>query len=48
MFLGDEDVSRAIRENRISGLASKVSALPQVRAFLLEQQRERISSEFYI
>lgn len=39
MFLGDEDVSRAIRENRISGLASKVSALPQVRAFLLDFQR---------
>ena len=40
MFLGDEDVSRAIRENRISGLASKVSALPQVRAFLLDFQRK--------
>ena len=40
MLLGGEDVSRAIRENRISGLASKVSALPQVRAFLLEFQRK--------
>ena len=40
MFLGDEDVSKAIRENRVSALASKVSALPQVRAFLLDFQRQ--------
>ena len=40
MFLGEEDVSRAIRENRVSALASKVSALPQVRAFLLDFQRQ--------
>ena len=33
MFLGEEDVSKAIRENR-------VSALPQVRAFLLDFQRQ--------
>ena len=39
MFLGEEDVSKAIRENRVSALASKVSALPQVRAFLLDFQR---------
>ena len=40
MFLGGEDVSKAIRENRVSALASKVSALPQVRAFLLDFQRQ--------
>ena len=40
MFLGEEDVSKAIRENRVSALASKVSALPQVRAFLLAFQRQ--------
>ena len=40
MFLGEEDVSKAIRENRVSALASKVSALPQVRAFLLDFQRQ--------
>ena len=40
MFLGEEDVSKAIRENRVSVLASKVSALPQVRAFLLDFQRQ--------
>ena len=40
MFLDGEDVSAAIREHRISGLASKVSAIPEVRAFLLEFQRK--------
>lgn len=40
MFLGEEDVSKAIRENRVSALASKVSALPQVRAFLMDFQRQ--------
>ena len=40
MFLGEEDVSKAIRENRVSALASKVSALPQVRAFRLDFQRQ--------
>lgn len=40
MFLGEEDVSKAIRENQVSALASEVSALPQVRAFLLDFQRQ--------
>ena len=40
MFLEGEDVSQAIREHRISGLASKVSAIPEVRAFLLDFQRK--------
>ena len=39
MFLEGEDVSKAIREHQISGLASKVSAIPAVRDFLLEFQR---------
>ena len=39
MGLGPEDVSEAIREHRISGAASKVSAIPEVRAFLLDYQR---------
>jgi cytidylate kinase len=38
-FLGDEDVSAAIRTPEISQGASKVSALPEVRAGLLELQR---------
>ena len=39
VFLGDEDVSGAIRENIISLYASKVSAIPEVRASLLSLQR---------
>ena len=39
MGLGPEDVTEAIREHRISGVASKVSAIPAVRAFLLDYQR---------
>ena len=40
MFLEGEVVSSAIREHQISGLASKVSAIPEVRAFLLDFQRK--------
>ena len=39
MYLGGEDVSSAIREPEISMYASAVSAIPQVRSFLMEQQR---------
>ncbi len=39
MFLNGEDVSSAIRDNAVSGTASQISALPEVRAFLLEFQR---------
>lgn len=41
MYLDGEDVSAAIREHQISGLASKVSAIPAVRAFLLDFQRKQ-------
>lgn len=41
MYLAGEDVSEAIREHRISGAASQVSAIPAVRAFLLEFQRKQ-------
>jgi len=40
MYLNGEDVTAAIRENRVSLAASQVSALPAVRAFLLEMQRK--------
>ena len=40
MFLNGEDVTTAIREHIISDYASKVSAHPQVRAFLLDMQRD--------
>ncbi len=40
IFLNGEDVSQAIREPEASMAASNVSAIPQVRTFLLEQQRD--------
>lgn len=40
MFLNGEDVTKEIRLPKISFYASDVSALPAVRAFLLEMQRE--------
>lgn len=40
MILCGEDVTAAIRENAVSRYASQVSALPAVRDFLLERQRE--------
>jgi len=39
MYLDGEDVSKDIRMPHISICASDVSALPQVRAFLMEMQR---------
>jgi cytidylate kinase len=41
MFLDGEDVSKAIREHYVSKLASQVSAVPEVRAFLLEFKRKQ-------
>ena len=38
-YLNGEDVSEAIRTPEISYYASKVSAVPEVRRFLLETQR---------
>ncbi len=40
MYLDGEDVTTAIRQHEISDYASKVSAIPAVRAFLLEMQRK--------
>ncbi len=39
VFLGEEDVSLAIRQNEVSMAASNVSAIPKVREFLFELQR---------
>ena len=41
MCLDGEDVTQAIREHPVSAAASKVSAIPQVRDFLLEFQRKQ-------
>ena len=40
MRLDGEDVTGAIRRHEISAYASGVSAIPEVRAFLLDRQRE--------
>lgn len=40
MYLDGEDVTAAIRQHEISDYASKVSAIPAVRGFLLEMQRK--------
>ncbi len=40
VFLGEEDVSEAIRQNEVSMAASNVSAVPAVREFLFELQRD--------
>lgn len=40
MLLNDEDVSAYIRAPEVSQLASRISALPSVRRFLLETQRD--------
>ena len=40
VFLNGRDVSEAIRRHEISAYASDVSALPAVRAFLLDLQRD--------
>lgn len=39
MYLGDEDVTEAIRRPEVSGAASEISAIPQVRDFLMDMQR---------
>ena len=41
MYLSGEDVSEAIRRHEVSGAASRVSAIPEVRAFLLDFQRKQ-------
>lgn len=40
VLLGERDVSSEIRQNEISMYASRASAIPEVRAFLLETQRK--------
>ncbi|HIY89617.1 MAG: (d)CMP kinase [Merdibacter sp.] len=40
VFLNEEDVSAAIRENRVSMLASSVSVHPRVRKLLVDMQRQ--------
>lgn len=48
VYLNGEDVSKAIRTNDMSMLASKVSAYPQVRASLVDLQRRIAKEKGYI
>ncbi|MBQ6432059.1 MAG: (d)CMP kinase [Oscillospiraceae bacterium] len=47
-YLGGADVSKKIRLPEVSSMASKVSALPSVRAFLLDTQRNVAKSNSVI
>lgn len=40
MYLGGQDVTNEIRRPEVSTAASKISAIPEVRAFLLDMQRD--------
>ncbi len=40
MLLNGEDVSTAIRTQEVAGYASKVAAIPEIRQFLLDMQRD--------
>lgn len=44
MYLDGEDVTGAIRRPEVSAAASKISAIPQVRAFLMDMQRDMAKS----
>ncbi|MDE6107346.1 MAG: (d)CMP kinase [Oscillospiraceae bacterium] len=44
MYLGGEDVTQAIRQPEVSTAASKISAIPAVRTFLLDMQRDMAKS----
>ncbi len=45
MFLNGEDVTEAIRRHEISHYASAVSAIPEVRAYLLDLQRQMAAQQ---
>ena len=40
MYLDAEDVTEEIRQNHVSAYAAQVSAIPELREFLLQMQRE--------
>lgn len=44
MYLGEEDVTGVIRTPEVSDAASKISAIPEVRAFLMDMQRNMAKS----
>lgn len=44
MYLGEEDITQRIRQPEVSTAASKISAIPAVRTFLLDMQRDMAKS----
>jgi cytidylate kinase len=40
VMYGDDDISLAIRNEAVAGMASKVAAIPEVRAALLQRQKD--------
>ena len=45
VYLGDTNVSQVIRGNEVSNNVSKISAMPEIRAFLVDEQRRIASSD---
>lgn len=48
VYMGEEDVSEAIRENPVSAAASAVSAVPAVREILVKRQQEIAEGTFVV
>ncbi|MCI9263013.1 MAG: (d)CMP kinase [Oscillospiraceae bacterium] len=48
MYLGERDVTEVIRRPEISDAASKISAIPEVRAFLMGMQRDMAKSHHVV
>ena len=45
VFLGDDDVSRKIRTERVTEVAAQISQYPEVRAAMVERQRELANAQ---
>ncbi len=48
VYINDNDVSKEIRQNKVSMVTSKISAYPKVRKLLVEQQQELAKVKGYI
>ena len=40
VYVGEVDVTHAIRQNEVTNAVSKISAIPEIRAYLVDAQRE--------
>ena len=48
MYLANEDVTDQIRLPEVSGAASEISAIPEIRAFLMDMQRDMAKSSHVV